>query len=124
MDDRGTVVEGNFAKRTSPDDPDEYQPFSFGRVGVKPQLTLLMRKATGEVEGFPYADFSGVSATDENTGFTVRFATRTVRVEGRNLRQLFQYVCSYKAAEIVETTMRSTMQIPEGKAVIWQIHIK
>ena len=123
MNDRGTVVEGNFAKRTSSDDPDEYQAFCFGRVGVKPQLTLLVRKATGDVEGFPYADFSGVSATDENTGFTVRFGTRTVRVEGRNLQRLFHYLCNYRAAEIIETDERTAMQLANGQAVVWQVCI-
>ncbi len=122
MDDKfATVIEGRFARKEADSEPAEYQAFSFGRVGIRPQLTLLLRKANGEVEGFPYADFRGISAVNEDVGFTIRFDTRTVKVEGQNLKQLFQYVCNYRAAEIVEAEPSVVMQTPDGQAVVWSI---
>ncbi|MEZ6101665.1 MAG: hypothetical protein R3E01_22245 [Pirellulaceae bacterium] len=121
MEDSSVVVEGNFARKAATEAADEYQAFSFGRIGIKPQLTLLFRKATGEVEGFAYADFRGISAIDENAGFKIRFDTRTVKVEGRNLRQLFQYICLHRAAEIVEIDEWMTLQLPEDRAVVWRV---
>lgn len=119
MDDKiATVIEGRFTRKEADGEPAEYQAFSFARVGIRPQLTLLLRKASGEVEGFPYADFRGVSAVDENSCFTIRFDTRTVKVEGQNLKQLFQYVCNYRAAEIVEAEATAAMHIPDGKVVV------
>lgn len=124
MDDRTKVIEGAFAKRAVSEESDEYQAFTFGRIGAKPQLTLLVRKATGEVEGFPYADFAGISAKDEDAGFSVRFGPHSVRIEGRNLKQLFQYVCNYRAAEIIQADERTVMTIGPDKGVVWGISIK
>ena len=69
-------------------------------------------------------NFAGISATDENSGFTIRFATRTVRIEGQNLLQLFHYVSNFRAAEVGEVDERTVMQVTEGKAAIWRILVK
>ncbi|MEZ6104472.1 MAG: hypothetical protein R3E01_36505 [Pirellulaceae bacterium] len=121
MEDSSVVVEGNFARKAVTEAADEYQAFSFGRIGVKPQLTLLFRKATGEVHGFAYADLRGISTLDEDRGFTIRFDSGTVKIEGRNLRQLFQYICLHRAAEIVEIDEQMTLQLPHDRAVVWLV---
>lgn len=122
MDDRPSVIiEGNFARKNSGEEPEEYQAYSFGRVSSKRQVTLLFRKASGEVEGFAYADYRGISAVNETIGFTVRFDTRTVKVEGQHLGELFQYICNHRAAEIREADVETAMQTPEGKAVVWLV---
>jgi hypothetical protein len=116
------ILEGNFARKSSVVETDEYEAFSFGRVGNKPQFTLLCRKATGEVEGFSYADYRGVSAIDEENGFSVKFGAQKVRIEGRHLGQLFRYVCNLRAAEIVATDEHTAMRLPDGKAVVWRVN--
>ncbi len=116
------IIEGNFARRAATEEAEEYQALSFGRVGIKPQITLLFRKANGEVEGFPYADFRGISSVNEDIGFTVRFDTRTVKVEGQNLREAFRYICTHRAAEILEADEATAMQSPDGKPVVWKVN--
>jgi hypothetical protein len=111
-----------FTEKAHPrDEAEEYQAFSFGRIGIRPQMTLLVRKCTGEVEGFPYADYGGVSATNEDDAFSVKFGQRLVRIEGRQLQQLFRYVCNYRAAEITEVDARTSMHVAEDKAVVWRV---
>lgn len=122
MDDRPSVIiEGNFARRATGDEADEYQALSFGRVGIRPQVTVLFRKANGEVEGFPYADFRGISSLNEESGFTVRFDARTVKIEGQHLGKLFQYICNHRAAEILEADPATAMNSPDGKPVVWLV---
>jgi hypothetical protein len=124
MDDKPTVIAGNFAKRASQDEADEYQAFSYGRIGNRPQLTLVIRQAAGGVRGFPYARFEGIGADqDESNGFFVRFGREIVSFEGRNLGELFGYVCNYRASEIFEADRHTAMQIGEGKGVVWKATI-
>jgi hypothetical protein len=110
-------------ERTRPPakDNDEYRAFSFGRIGIRPQLTLLFTKASGEVEGFPYADFRGIWTRDRNAGFTMTFGNRIITVEGQNLKQLFEYICNHRAAEVVLCDPHSAMALEENATVVWAI---
>jgi hypothetical protein len=121
MHDNAVVIESKFSRRASSEDDAEYQAFSFGRVGIKPQLTLLIRKASGAVEVFPYADFCGISSSDENLGFTLRFATRTVLIEGQRLGKLFQYICNFRTAEIMEADERTAAIAEPDKPIVWRV---
>ena len=114
------IVDGVQPHRATSEDS-EYRAFSFGRVGVRPQMTLLLRKASGEVEGFPYADFHGIHSMNEELGFSIQFGRRLVNIEGRNLKQLFGYVCNFRAAEIVEATEITAMALPEFEAIVCRV---
>ena len=102
-------------------DEDGYQAFSFGRVGPRPQMTLLFRKANGEVRGFPYAQFDGIESDNPDDGFVVKFGRTLISIEGRNLNRLFQYVCNYKAAEIVEASPRVAVQLCATQPNVWRV---
>jgi hypothetical protein len=45
-------------------DEEEYTAFTHGRVGTRPQMTLVFRKCDGEEEGFAYAQFSRICTRD------------------------------------------------------------
>lgn len=115
------VIERVQSVRATRDEADEYRAFSFGRVGIKPQMTLLVRKSSGEVEGFPYSDFTGIWSLNEDDGFTIRFRDRIINIEGRNLRRLFDYICNHRAAEIVEIDSHAAMAVADESAVVWRV---
>ncbi|MEZ6104429.1 MAG: hypothetical protein R3E01_36290 [Pirellulaceae bacterium] len=118
---RGSVqpFERMAGSRPGADEADEYRAFAFGRVGIRPQMTLVVRRSTGEFEGFAYAEFSGISGINEDNGFVVRFGPRLVAIEGKNLKRLFGYVCNFRAAEILEASGSAALKIPEDEPVVW-----
>lgn len=124
MDDRGNVVEAVFAGRRSLEEADVYQAMTYGRIGTRPQMCLLLWKASGEVRGFAYADWTGIQSRNIDEGFTMVFGRATVRIGGRNLSELFRYVCNFRAAEVIEIDNRAAMLIAADKPVVWEILIE
>lgn len=102
----------------------EYEAFASGRVGNKPQLTLLFRKASGEVFGFPYASFTEIRSENADLGFTVEFSGVEVEVQGQNLSKLFRYVCFHRAAEIVEAARSEQFTLDPKLPVVLKINRK
>jgi len=102
----------------------EYEPFASGRIGNKPQLTLVFRKANGTVRGFSYSFFYSVESDDPADGFTIDFTHDKLEVVGRNLKRLFHLVCEHRAAEIVEAGRNELLQTPENDPVVEQIDFR
>lgn len=82
--------------------PAEYEAFASGRIGNRPQLMLIFRKASGEVLVFSYLSLTEIRAPNPEKGFTANFSGTKVVVAGEHLGKLFQLLCVHRVAEIVE----------------------
>jgi hypothetical protein len=80
----------------------EYEALASGRIGSRPQLMLVFRKASREVLAFSYISLTEIRSPDPEKGFTIDFSGVKVVVAGERLGKLFQMVCVHRAAEIVE----------------------
>ena len=118
---RATRVSAEEAHADDPADDEEYKAFAHGRVGTRPQRTVLFRKCDGEEEGFAYAQFSRIRTTDRGREFTVEFAGVQVKVEGRNLGKLFAFLCAQRVPEIVEAARATALSLPDSEAVVESI---
>ncbi|MCA9038409.1 MAG: hypothetical protein KDA91_24960, partial [Planctomycetaceae bacterium] len=130
-DDRDTISEllkpradiSQFTRtRTHPQDTvspadDDYVAFGHGRVGLRPRMMLGFRKCNGQVDVFPYSLLTAIHSDDVDTGFTLTFGPRIVRVEGHKLTQLFRYVCEHRAVEIAESDRTTVMQTDDNAIV-------
>ena len=102
---------------------DDYVAFGHGRVGLRPRMMLAFRKCNGKVEVFPYSLLSRVCSDDIDTGFTLTFGPQTIMVTGRNLTQLFRYVCEHRAVDIVEAD-RTRAMCDDTATVVTSIRIE
>lgn len=101
----------------------EYSACSFGRVGLRPQVSVTFRKADGSGHNFAYSHFYGVCDENPNVGFVIEFTRHTVAVEGRNLERLYRLVCEHKAREIQEIDPLLGESMPAGEPVVTRIAI-
>ncbi len=101
-------------KNSSQPAESEYEAFSYGRVGIRPQLMLSFRKANGLVKVRPYALLQGLDSDDENSAFALSFPGLVVTVQGRNLSRLFVFICLHRVAEINEAD--TAMQFTESES--------
>ncbi|MEZ6129187.1 MAG: hypothetical protein R3C59_10935 [Planctomycetaceae bacterium] len=106
-----------------PTEDEDDVAFAHGRIGPRPRMMLAFRRCNGEVEVFPYSMLSRIHSEDTDTGFTLTFGPRIVQVTGRNLTQLFRYICEHRAAEINEAD-RTTALTTQSAAVVTQIRIE
>jgi hypothetical protein len=90
-------------------DETEYEAFSHGRIGRRPQMMIVFRKCSGEVVAYPYSMLSRIRSEDVDRGFTLSFAGTDIIIEGRQLARLFNYVCEHRAAEIIELDRAEAM---------------
>jgi hypothetical protein len=111
------------AEAAAPDDETDYTAFSFGRVGNRPQMTLVFRMNSGEVIGFPYAHITGIRADDCERSFTIDFGTATVTVVGNGLGRLFRYVCEHRVLEIVELDRRTVLSRDAVECLVDSIRV-
>lgn len=116
---RGTPASHADALRP-PDDFDggEVRAFTFGRVGMRPQMTLQLRLASGQGRAFPYNQLLGVDFEDEEEGFRLEFAGLSVEVRGRNLQRLLRYVCDFRAARIEQATIEQSIAANEEAEIV------
>ena len=103
---------------------DEYTALAGGRIGSRPQWTLVFELADGAIRGFPYAQFEGLQADDPDKAFTVMFASVAIVVSGHNLRRIVRAVCEHRAATIVEATRAQGLQLPESEPVVVGIRFR
>jgi hypothetical protein len=96
---------------TPRDDDSDYKAFTFGRVGPRPQMTLMLGFARGHGRGFPYAQMLGIEFDDEDAGFRLEFPGLVVEIRGRNLTRLLRYVCDHRAARIEESTPQHSVKL-------------
>lgn len=104
-------------------DEDAETAFTFGRVGSRPQLTLLFQRASGAVFGYPYANLTALRSEDPDLGFTLEFGDAVVKVTGRNLEMLFQYVCDHKASRIEEARRAAVFGTDSRNAVVESLNL-
>lgn len=102
----------------------EYTAFSYGRLSSRPQMTLMFRKPSGEVFGFPYALLTGIRSDDSESGFMVEFGQVTVVVSGRNLGKLFRYICEHRAAEVAEGSRSMAVCSFENECIVEAIQVQ
>lgn len=96
----------------------EYEAYSFGRIGIRPQLMLALRKANGQVRIRPYAMLQGIDTDNEHVGFTLDFSGWRVQVRGRNLERLFRYLWLQRVLEIIEVDTSSSFLEDDRACVI------
>jgi hypothetical protein len=116
--------QGRDAKAEARDREEEYEPFANGRVGNKPQLTLVFRKADGSVLAIAYSYLCKIQSDNPALGFVMDFAHAKVEVRGRNLERLFQLVCQHKAVEIVEAARNQVFDVSQEAPLVEEIIVK
>ena len=72
-----------------------------GRVGPKPQLSVLFCKQDGTGEAFAYAHLYRVRS-DGGTTLRADFTGHRVTIEGRGLGRLLRYLCDHRASQVRE----------------------
>jgi hypothetical protein len=108
----------------SPEDTDELKSTSFGRIGSKAQMTLIIRFANGRGRAFPYAQLLGIDFEDEASGFRLEFPGEFVEISGRNLTRLLNYVCAYRAARIDEASPQQSLAACDDVEIIDSILVR
>lgn len=103
------------------DDVAEYTAYANGRLGNRPQLTLVFRKADGSVKAFAYSHLYAVSSDDPAAGFTVEFSKLMVTVRGENLDPLFRLVCQHRVLEISEISRNQVFDMVESEPTVQKI---
>lgn len=117
----GTPSRGGVAAASGEETPQEYEAFAHGRVGNRPQLMVVFRKASGAVHAFSYASLLELHAVDPERGCVVDFAGVKVAIVGEKLGRLFRYLCDHKAAEIVEADRAMVFQGASDSPVVTSI---
>ena len=85
-----------------PGEPDdEYEAFASGRLGTKPQLTLVFRTASGTSHGFAYAHLYTLDY-NPSVGIVLKFTQHQVTLLGRHLDELFRYLCLHRIQTVQE----------------------
>jgi hypothetical protein len=112
------------AEVRSPDEPQEYQGFSFGRVGTRPQLMLCVVKCDGHHLVLPYADLRAITSNDPDKGFLLEFAGREILIEGTSLMICFRYLRDQRLSELVEANRPEAMSSPNDAPVVQKITIR
>lgn len=100
---------------------EEYQAFSFGRVGQKPQFTVAFKQADGFCEGLSYSDFRGWTTSDGNTSFELLFAGRKIGVEGSNLGRILELIRQHRLSDLTEASRSQAMQCAVNEPVVTKL---
>lgn len=96
----------------------EYQAFSFGRVGPRPQIMLEICKSDGFHLVLPYIDLKAISTMNPDLGFELKFGEQRVLIEGRNLLLCYRYIKQNRLESIVELGREGTMSVAEKDPVV------
>jgi hypothetical protein len=96
----------------------EYVAFANGRIGTRPQLAIIFRKADGSAKGLSYAHFYGVEANDPASGFIAEFTQTKVIVKGRNLEELFRFLCQQRIWEVVEAQRNQIFDFSANEPIV------
>jgi hypothetical protein len=101
---------------------EEYQAFSFGRVGSKSQLTLAIRRVSGTVHGFVYAHLYTVDL-EPSLGIILRFTHHRVVLQGRNLDELYRYLRRQMVELIQVVDPLQAETLPEETTVVTSLEV-
>jgi len=106
------------------DGEDDYTAFAHGRISSRPQLTLAFRLADGTAKAFAYGWFYGVEATDPDRCFTLDFTHNKIKVEGRNLENLFRLICQHRVAEVRQADRSQSFQVAADAPIVQTVEIQ
>jgi hypothetical protein len=104
------------------DEDDEYAAFAAGRVGVKPQLTLVLRRVSGSCHAFAYAHLYRTEY-DPSVGIILHFSQHRVALTGRHLDGLFRYLCDHRVQTVQEVDPLHAETTPADTAVVTGIEV-
>jgi hypothetical protein len=121
QDGSGKPMAGDFRPA---EETEIYQAFSFGRVGIRPQLMLCLVKCDGHHLVLPYADLRAIITSEPDKGFLLDFGGRELLIEGTSLLICFRYLRDHRLAELSEIDSSSAMLQPEGTPVVHKITIR
>lgn len=114
-----------FSEEVRPSEESEtYQAFSFGRVGIRPQLMLCVVKCDGHHLVLPYIDLHAISTSNPDKGFLLEFSRREILIEGTSLLICFRYLRDHRLAELTEIDRPSAMSQPDETPVVQKITIR
>lgn len=101
----------------------EYKAYANGRIGRHAQHVLVFRRADRSIRAFAYSYFFGVESDDPALGFTLDFGQQKVKVHGRNLDELFGFVCQFRVAEICEADRSQAFKADASAPVVERIEL-
>lgn len=84
------------------DGDSEAAAFAAGRVGTRPQLTLVLRRVSGDCQAFAYAHLYRLEY-DPSAGIVLHFSQHRVALTGRHLGGLFRYLCDHRVQTVQQT---------------------
>ena len=86
------------ASRTEPkrEEEAEYQSFTYGRIGAKPQLMVEFFHMDGFSEIYPYIDIKRIARPDPERCFEVELNHGKFVVEGQNLSTVIRYLKQHR----------------------------
>lgn len=102
----------------------EYAAYAQGRVGIRPQLTVTFRQVDGTSYSFAYSHLYRMTSETESGGFVVEFSQHRISVQGRNLTQLFRYLCDHKVHTIQAMSPTQGMGLEDGQPMVTQIRVQ
>ena len=105
------------------DEEREYTAYANGRIGLRPQLTVTFRQVDGSSHSFAYSHLYSVAADSEAGGFIVEFSQHKVTIQGRNLAQLFRYICDHKVHTIQGTSPSQMLALTDEQPVVTLIRV-
>ena len=94
-----------------------YSAFASGRLGTKPQLTLVFRRVTGSCHAFAYAHLYALEY-DPSVGILLKFTQHRVALLGRHLDDLFRYLCLHRVQTVQETDPLHAETLPQKTPVV------
>lgn len=96
---------------------EDYQAFSFGRVGRSTQHRIEFRKADGYRLVLPYIDLKAIETRDPESGFRLHFIAREVEIEGSGLLKCYQLLRDERVAEIIEASRAVALALGEAEGI-------
>lgn len=99
-----------------------YAAFASGRLGTKPQLTLVFRRVTGTCHAFAYAHLYTLDY-DPSVGVVLQFTQHRVTIAGRNLDDLFRYLCLHRVQTVQEFDALLADTLPATTPVVTKLDI-
>ncbi|GAB5440116.1 MAG: hypothetical protein Fues2KO_04650 [Fuerstiella sp.] len=104
-------------KKSETEPADDYQAFSHGRIGRRPQMMIAFRRCNGETLVFPYASLLSIVSADPDTGFKLRFVEAQITITGQHLTRLFHTICEHRVLDIVEADRTAQLLATEDTIV-------
>lgn len=105
-------------------EPEEYQAFSFGRVGARAQLRIEFRKADGYRLVLPYVDLKSIETVDPQYGFRLQFVEKQINIEGQNLGSCYDYIKNDRLLDVIEASTTLLMTLPANSPVVTSVVVK